>query len=250
MRWLRRLMLVIILLALGVIVFGLVIHEPRPTATPSADGDALARKMQAAVNLDAWHALEAIGWDFAGRHQLLWDKRRNYIRVRWDDIEVLRPLDRAAGVVTVGGAAPDAQAQAGLLEAAYAHWANDAFWLNPVAKLFDEGVARSRVSSAERGPGLLVEYASGGVTPGDAYLWLLDDAGRPKAWQMWVSNIPVGGLEASWDGWIDVGGAQISTTHSLGPITLRLEDVRGGALAELEPGPDPFAALEIRSATK
>ena len=248
MRWLRRLMLLLILLVLGVVIFGLVIHEPRPTATPetSEDGDALARKMQAAVNLDAWKALEAIRWDFAGRHQLLWDKRRNYVRVRWDDIEVLRPLDRAEGVVTAGGKAPDAEKKAELLKAAYAHWANDAFWLNPVAKLFDEGVTRSRVSSVEDGPGLLVEYASGGVTPGDAYLWLLDDAGRPKAWRMWVSNIPVGGLKATWEGWIEVGGAQISTAHALGPITLRLEDVRGGALSAIEPGPDPFAALDAR----
>lgn len=246
MRWLKRLMLLLILAVLGVVIFALVINESRPAGEPTAEADALARKAQAAVNIDKWAAMEAIHWEFAGRNTLLWDKQRGFIRVRWDDIEVMRPLDRAVGVVTVGGKAPDAKAQAALLEKAYAHWANDSFWLNPIAKVFDDGVTRSIATNSDGKSGLLVAYSAGGVTPGDAYLWHLDDTGRPIAWQMWVSNIPVGGLEATWDGWTDVAGAQISTTHTLGPVTLRLTDVRGGPLSVVEPGPDPFAALLSR----
>ena len=187
--------------------------------------------------------MEAIRWDFAGRHTLLWDKTRGLIRVRWDDVEVMRWLDRAVGVVTIGGALPDEKTHTAMLETAYAHWANDSFWLNPIAKLFDEGVTRSIITNDDGKPALLVAYSSGGVTPGDAYLWHFDDTGRPVAWQMWVSNIPVGGLKASWDDWIDVAGAKISTAHTLGPVTLRLTDVHGGALSTVEPGPDPFASL-------
>ncbi len=42
---------------------------------------------------------------------------------------------------------------------------------------------------------LLVTYTSGGTTPGDSYLWHLDASGKPESYQMWVSILPIGGLE-------------------------------------------------------
>ena len=73
--------------------------------------------------------------------------------------------------------------------------------------------------------GLLIEFASGGVTPGDAYL-IFDDDGRPSRWLMWVSIIPVGGVPAEWQGWQELeGGAWVSTAHSLGPLSLTLSNV-------------------------
>jgi hypothetical protein len=227
----------------GAGVTGLILHEDRPIGTPGAEADAFARKMQAAVKLDAWDAMEAIRWDFGGRQQHLWDKRRNLIRVRWKDIEVLRPLDTAKGIVKVDGKPVEGEREAELLKAAYAHWANDSFWLNPIGKLFDEGVTRGLAKNGDGETGLLITYSSGGVTPGDAYLWLVDANHRPTAWQMWVSIIPVGGVKATWSEWVDVAGAQISTAHDIGPLPLALTDVVGGALSDVAPGGDPFAAL-------
>ncbi len=131
---------------------------------------------------------------------------------------------------------------------AYAAWINDSFWLNPVVKLRDEGVTVSLVQ-VERaaGParGRLVEYASGGLTPGDAYLWIVGDDGRPIAWQMWVSVLPIGGAEATWSGWTELDtGAWVSTAHAMGPVHVALTGVAAApTVGELEPGPDPFAAL-------
>jgi hypothetical protein len=49
----------------------------------------------------------------------------------------------------------------------------------------DEGTTRSLVKNEDKTNGLLVSYASGGVTPGDAYLWKLDANGLPQSYKMW-----------------------------------------------------------------
>ena len=76
--------------------------------------------------------------------------------------------------------------------------------------------------------GLLVTYASGGSTPGDSYLWILQPNGFPKSYKMWVKIIPIGGVEATWDDWaIMESGVYLPKTHKLGPLELSMGDVRG-----------------------
>jgi hypothetical protein len=101
------------------------------------------------------------------------------------------------------------------------------------------------VETEEGSEALLVKYGSGGVTPGDAYLWHFDDKGRPVSWDMWVSIIPIGGASASWDKWEELAtGAVVSTSHDLGPLTTEITDLGAAAtLSELVDGPDPFAEL-------
>lgn len=107
------------------------------------------------------------------------------------------------------------KAQKGV-QKAYKNFINDAFWLNPIVKIFDEGTSRSIVTLADGREGLLVSYASGGVTPGDSYLWLVDANGLPTAWKLWVGILPIGGLEFSWDNWLTLPtGAKIATGHTV-----------------------------------
>jgi hypothetical protein len=235
------------LLLLGLLIALVASNEARPVGTPGPDADALARRMLEATRADAWQQVGAVAWDFGGRQQHLWDRRRDFARVRWDDgdAEVLLDLRSRGGLARLGGQPVPAADAAPLLEKAWALWVNDSFWLNPVPKAFDPGVTRALVQH-EGQPALLVSYdGPGGVTPGDAYLWRLGPDGRPTAWKMWVSIIPLGGLEASWDGWQELpGGAAVATAHKLGPITLQISDLKAGASwAQVEPGADPFAAL-------
>ncbi|MEZ4952350.1 MAG: hypothetical protein R2825_02080 [Saprospiraceae bacterium] len=37
-----------------------------------------------------------------------------------------------------------------------------------------------------------MQYKTGGVTPSDSYVWLLDENGQPTAWKMWVSITSIG----------------------------------------------------------
>ncbi|MEZ4686437.1 MAG: hypothetical protein R3B47_10345 [Bacteroidia bacterium] len=214
------------LLIATLIIIGLIMHEPRPEGKAGPEAEALAHKMLNAVNDSAWNEVETISWDFGGRYQHEWNKKDMTDRVRWGNNEVFINLTSKEGQAWVDGEEVFDKKRDKLLNKAWERWVNDAFWLNPVVKVFDEGVTRSIVKLEDGSDGLLVSYSSGGVTPGDAYLWELYENFRPKSWRMWVKIIPVGGLRFSWEDWIQTKeGAWISTKHE-GPFTLRLKDVR------------------------
>jgi hypothetical protein len=234
----------VLVLALGITLA--VLHEGRPEGGRTGPGaDDFARRIERAVDKEAWDRTGAIRFDFDGRQEHLWDLERDLSRVRWGDIEVLQRLDRRDGVAFEDGQPVSEERRAELVEKAWAFFCNDTFWLNPFVKLFDEGTERAIVTLEDGSKALLITYSSGGVTPGDAYLWIPGEGDLPVAGKMWVSVFPIGGVRASWDEWITLStGAKVATHHELGPFTLELRDIEGAAtLAELEPGPDPFAAL-------
>lgn len=217
---------------------------PDGAAGPAADE--LARKMERAVRAEAWRRTGAVAWVFAGKNRHLWDRTRHFSQVEWGEHRAVIDLGTRRGRAWASGrelAGDDARA---ILDGAHAKWVNDSFWLNPAVKAFDDGVVRRLVPDPEGGlHQLLVEYTSGGRTPGDRYLWILAADGTPRAWRMWTSNLPVKGTEASWDRWVELStGARVSTLHKTPVFELELTEVRGaGTLAELVPGADPFAAL-------
>lgn len=246
-RWiLTRAGVALALLLVALVGIGLALDEPRPTGEPGPAAEALAAELEAAIDLPAWEGTQAVRWRFAERHAHLWDRARGLARVRFDDTEVQLRLADQRGVALQDGEPVLPADEDELVREAYAMWANDSFWLNPLAKLHDPGTVRERVELAGE-DALLIRYTSGGVTPGDAYLWLFgpgEAPRRPRAWRMWVSILPIGGLEVPWDGWQELStGAWVATEHPFGPVALRLTDVEGAAsLAELEEG-EPFAAL-------
>lgn len=244
--------LVVTLVLIGGGLAGLVmgLSKPRPGALGGPAADELARRIERAVDKDAWDRTQAVRWFFGGRHRHLWDRKRMYDRVQWNDVTVLLNLTTKSGQVHRGGSRVTDADERKLLDKAYAYWINDSYWLNPLVKLFDDGVTRKTVVQPDGSMALEVSYGGVGLTPGDAYLWLLGPDGRPSGWQMWVSIVPLKGLHVAWDGWTRLStGAWVSTEHKFQylPVTLRLTELAGAAtLAELEPGPDPFAALEGR----
>ncbi len=237
----------LVLCLLGLAATKVALDAPLPEAVASAEGDALARRVLEAVNAQAWEETGAVTWVFAGRNEHLWDRRRGLARVSWGDTVVLVDLGKQVGRATRNGEPVFGKAGEKLVAKAYASWVNDSFWLNPVVKIFDEGTSRAVVPGAgpEGRDALLVTYASGGLTPGDAYLWELDADGTPQGWRMWVSVIPIGGARASWEGWTTLAtGARVSTLHALGPMKVEITKLAAAqTLAELVPGEDPFAAL-------
>ena len=226
----------------GAILF---LSKKLPSGETGPAADALAHQIEEAVHRDAWERTGAIRWVFGGRQKHLWDRSRSLVRVSWKENVVLYDLTRNTGVAYQNGKPADDKSRAKLVERAYALFCNDSFWLNPLVKLFDAGVTRSVTEPSGR-KALLISYSSGGVTPGDSYLWLLDDKNVPHDWQMWVSIIQLKGIGTSWENWQTLStGALVASEHKLaGLVPLKLTEIAAApTLAELEPGPDPFAPL-------
>lgn len=240
-----------ILLGLGVITLLLVgscvvMSKSLPKGKTGAEADALARKVEQAINKKAFDQIGAIQWDFGGRHFLVWDKKRSLAWVRWGKGRLSAMISLANPKIGLafqdGKPVKDARMRQKMTKRAYSLWANDSFWLNPLAKLFDKGVTR-QVVQWEGKPQLMVTYTSGGVTPGDSYLYILDENNRPKGWRMWVKIIPIKGVFASFTGWKSLEGAQLSTRHKFLVFNLKLTKIKTAATAKKLLGKDAFAPL-------
>jgi len=225
-----------------------IMSKSLPSGEAGESAEALTAKMQQAVGMEAWEReVGAVTWNFVGRNTHLWDKERDFARVQFKNGSVaLVDLRNQKGVAfDKDGEAVDGSKRDDLVASGWAAWVNDAFWLNPMAKATDPGTTRQVITLDDGRKGVLVSYTGGGLTPGDSYLWILADDGTPEAVRMWVSNIPIKGVEFSWEDWKTLpGGAKVAAKHD-GPVNIEITEIKGArTLAELTGGEeDPFAAL-------
>jgi hypothetical protein len=218
-----------------------------PKGQTGPEADALAHRLEKAVHAEAWARTGAVRFTFRGDTEHLWDRARNLERVRFgkQGAVVLLDVAKRDGRAYQDGRELGGEAKRKLVDKAWERFCNDTFWLNPLVKLFDEGVTRSRVVD-KNGESLIIHYASGGVTPGDTYQWLVGPNDVPRAWRLFVKIIRIKGLEFTWQDWVTLSTtALVATDHRVaGFDAVRLTGVAGAAtLAELEPGADPFAPL-------
>jgi hypothetical protein len=220
---------VIFVLAIG---FYLFFNEKRPTASPSAEADAVANKMMNGLNKNAWDSTNIATWQYKNGHQYVWNKKEKLVSVSWNDTKVLLNLNAGKwekGKVFVNAKEISDKELDFLRGKAWAYFCNDSFWLIAPFKVFDDGTTRSLVKTEDGKTGLLVSYASGGVTPGDAYLWNLNDAGLPVSYKMWVKILPIGGVLATWKDWTKTAtGVMLPTAHKLGTINIKIDNIATG----------------------
>ncbi|MCX2680162.1 hypothetical protein OOZ15_09445 [Galbibacter sp. EGI 63066] len=196
--------LVIILVVFGLIcaVVYFTIHEPLPVGKQGPEAEMLAQKMLKAVNYTNYTKTRFIEWSFNGKHFYKWDKQEEFADVKWDNNLVKLNLNNySISKVYRDGVELFMDPKDELIDTAVKYFNNDSFWLVAPFKIMDKGVERSLVTLKNGDEALLVTFTEGGTTPGDSYLWILDDNGFPQSFKMWVKIIPVGGLEASWDNW-------------------------------------------------
>lgn len=232
MRVLKIIGIVLVSIAVLIAASIFIFSEKEPTGSNPVAADQLAEAMLQSVNNKAWEETKYISWSFMDIHHYVWNKHENLVEVSWSDNRVVLFTPDQSGRAFVDGEEVEGKKKEKLLGNAWSYFCNDSFWLNPVAKAFDEGTERTLVTLKDGREGLKVKYESGGVTPGDAYVWILDENNRPTAWKMWVQILPIKGLEVSWDNWQKLStGALISTIHK-GLIPLELKNIRAGNTIE------------------
>lgn len=215
------------LLFLGILY--LKYNEKQPVGTGSERADLLAQNMLEALNYDAYKATDYLEWTFRRRHHYKWNKKENTCEVYWRHYRVHLDFGEPSrneafkNDLELGGKEAEK-----LIDQAIANFNNDSFWLVAPYKLFDPGTERRLVTLENGTEALLVTYTTGGSTPGDSYLWHLDASGRPTSFQMWVSILPINGLEASWTNWTTIeSGAQLPTFHQFLVFGMEITDLVG-----------------------
>ena len=195
--------LVGLLLSIGLLI--VVLDESLPESKGSQEALWLAEKMSEAMNKPAYDSLRFISWQY-GSHYFDWNKKEDSVKVIWADLEVNVSTETLEGMAYQGGIILLGDQNKKAVNQAIQYFNNDSFWLVAPYKLNDPGVLLSSVK-VPKGYGLLVTYTQGGSTPGDTYLWLLDENYFPRGWKMWVKMLPIGGVKSEWMGWKKRKGA-------------------------------------------
>ncbi|CAA0245025.1 hypothetical protein [Tenacibaculum maritimum] len=225
----KKLVKTVGILLLLLIVIGAIFYtrnnDDLPKGKQGAKADKLAHKMLNALNYEAYKNTRFLEWSFRGKHFYKWDKKEHVVTVSWENTKViLNTKEPNKTKVFENGALVKNEA---VLKKATDYFNNDSFWLVAPYKVFENGIER-RLVNYQNKEALLVTYTSGGSTPGDSYLWILNEKGLPISYKMWVSIIPIGGTEASWSDWVTTqSGALLPTKHELSVGTLDLGEVKG-----------------------
>jgi len=228
----KRLGKILVIFIMGVIsllicVF-LIFNEKRPKLEQSAMADQLAEKMLNAIHHKAYINTRYLEWTFAGKNRYRWDKQQQVVDVSWDVYRVVLNIQQPdISTVFLNQNKVKDKTKFNIIEKAIANFNNDSFWLVAPQKIFDPGTERGIVHLKNGEKALLVNYTSGGNTPGDSYVWYLDESGLPLAFKMWVSIIPIGGLKATWDNWqITESGVLLPSNHTLVALDISMGDVK------------------------
>lgn len=223
-----------VLIAL-IAIYCLVSNESLPKGTQGKEADELAEKMMSAINKKAFDSTEILTWSFRGKHHYVWKKKEGLVDVSWNDISVTVNLNDYTKSI---GDSPE------LIETAIKYFNNDSFWLIAPYKVFDKGVERSLVKIDNK-DALLIKYTSGGTTPGDSYLWILDDNYVPVLFKMWTQIIPIGGVSATWNDFITSdSGIMLPKSHTLSILGMKIDM---GTVKAYNPKADKIANTMLKA---
>jgi hypothetical protein len=208
-----------------IFVFGVLYYfmnnEKLPVGKTGKEADALAIKMFNAINHEAFENTEILEWSFRDTNFYKWYKQENKVEVSWDDYKVILFTNNYTKSEVYKNNKKTVNKEA--LTKAIKYFNNDSFWLIAPYKIFDKGTQRSIVKH-EGKDALMITYTSGGSTPGDSYLWILDQNYFPVAYKMWTSIIPIGGVLATWTDWKTTeAGIKLPTQHKLSLFGMEID---------------------------
>jgi hypothetical protein len=219
----KKTFLALVVISLGLVLVIQWLSKPLPESITGPEADGLARDVQEALNITGYKALNEIQFSFRD-HNYLWNKAEERVLVSWEDYQVDLILSETENSKILQGGKESNRID--LIDKAKAYFYNDSYWLVAPFKFFDPGVVRSLVETNNGSKALLITHTSGGVTPGDSYLWHFDENLIPTHFELWVSIIPIKGVSATWLSWVSKQDVLFSTFHKLGPLEITIGDLK------------------------
>lgn len=215
------------LLLIGFIVLKLVFSEDIPQGEKGTKADELGYAILESINHKQFTEVKEIHWTFRGVNRYVWKVQQNAVDVFWDDYKVAYvTVAPKISFAWKGDKKLKGKELEEAIEYAAANFNNDSFWLVAPHKIMDIGTEREIIDN-NGNKQLLVRYKSGGTTPGDVYVWKVDENNKPISFKMWVSIIPLDGLEAQWNDWqMTAGGFPLPQKRSLYGLEIPVSDVK------------------------
>ncbi len=218
---------ILALLVIIGIILKLTFNDPVPQGEKGAKADELAYKILEAINHQEFTQASMIYWTFRGVNSYRWKPQQNLVDVYWDDYRVAYQTHYPAiSFAFKGEQHLEGDERDKALDYAIKNFNNDSFWLIAPHKIFDAGTTRQLITEDGKEK-LLVTYNSGGSTPGDSYLWEVDDNFVPISFKMWTSILPLDGVKATWENWeTTAGGFPLPQKRSMYGLTIPITDVK------------------------
>jgi hypothetical protein len=203
--------------------------EPAHVRVTTGDADPAARAVAEATlarmgGAEAWEATRYIHWKFFGRREHWWDKATGDVRIDAGDALVLMNVNTRAGRAWKDGAeVVDPAERDKLLEAGYAWWVNDSYWLVMPYKLLDPGVILRDKGPAALPDGrpahvLELTFDAVGLTPENRYeVYVADATQLVEHWAYYEkASDTEPGMETEWSGWQPFGRIWLATSRGRG----------------------------------
>lgn len=193
-----------------------------PKGIPGQRAEELAQKMLNAADYEKWQATAAVSFTFRGGDKIFWDRKRKLIEVVFKQ-KLVQFSEISGKSVCFEEDRRVTDDCAGMTEAAIKRFYNHTFWLNPAFHISAPGTERALVDENQ----LLVSFKSGGATPGDSYLFTLDEEGKIAEMRMWVSILPIKGVRAVFSNYVkSQTGVRVALNHEVASLaSVNLSDL-------------------------
>lgn len=225
MKWLKRIFYLVIIISLSFYLLVVILSDDLPEGKLNSKATVILNQMRKASGYDKWQKeTSAIEFTFAEKNKHFYDKKRGYIEVIWDNYQVQIDKKTMKGIVFENNEpVTDTSKTKNIIDKAWAKFINDMFWFNPLFQVFGPGAKHYYIDENN----IKVTFLSGGVTPGDSYVFEKDERGLLKNMRMWVSIIPVKGAVASYDNYVTTdNGIKVATEHQIFFFNIRLTEIK------------------------
>jgi len=198
-----------------------------PAGREGEDAEKIADRLLQAANERAWMDTAAVSFRFRDSHFIFWDRKRSLAETSNGSVVIQFDTKGLRGLVIDNGKrVEDPEKIRGWIEKGRSWLVNDTYWLNPVFHIRAPGAKRMLTDDGQ----LRVTFESGGVTPGDSYVFSFDDTGLITEMKMWVQVFPIRlirGARVSFSDYITTStGVKIPLHHKVsGMIEVNMSDV-------------------------